>query len=55
MKIQETQEYRLVKQLTAKENKVRLIKAAFAVTTFMVVAYGGMIATMDLLLYLWKD
>ena len=36
MKIQETQEYRLVKQLTAKENKVRLIKAAFAVTTFMV-------------------
>ena len=54
MRIQETEEYRLVKQLTAEENKKRLVKSFFYVTAFMGVMYTGMIAAMDLMLYLWN-
>lgn len=54
MRIQETEEYRIVKQLTAEENRSRLRKAALIVPAFMVVAYGGMLAFMDFMLYLWQ-
>lgn len=53
MRIQETEEYRLVKQLTAEENRVRLRKALIVVPAFMAIAYGAMIASMELILYIW--
>ena len=53
MRIQETDEYRLVKQLTTEENRVRLRKALIVVPAFMGIAYGAMIASMELILYIW--
>lgn len=53
MRIQETEEYRLVKQLTAEENRVRLRRALIVVPAFMAIAYGAMIASMELILYIW--
>jgi len=54
MKIQETEEYRLVKQLTSKENRKAIINAAWQVPVAMACMYAGMYGFMYFMLWLWK-
>ena len=54
MKIQETEEYRLVKQLTAKENKTAIINALWQVPLLMASMYAGMYGFLYFFLWLMK-
>ena len=54
MKIQETTEYRMVKMLTAKENRKAILLAVGKVSLSMMCMYAGMYGFMYFLLWLWK-
>jgi len=54
MKIQETEEYRLVKQLTSEENRKAVLNAAWQVPLTMGVLYAGMYGFMYFFLWLVK-
>ena len=54
MRIQETEEYRIVKQLTSEENKRLLRKAVWQVPIAMATMYTGMYTFMYLFLWLVK-
>ena len=54
MKIQETEEYRLVKQLTARENRRAIINALWQVPVVMGTMYAGMYGFLYFFLWLMK-
>lgn len=54
MKIQETEEYRLVKQLTSEENRKAVLNAAWQVPLTMGVLYASMYGFMYFFLWLVK-
>ncbi len=54
MRIQETEEYRLVKQLTAKENRTAIKKALWQVPAAMFTVYAGMWGFMYFILWIWN-
>ena len=54
MKIQETTEYRIVKQLTAKENKEAIKKGFVLVSLGMAIMYGSMLGFFNLLIWVWN-
>jgi hypothetical protein len=53
MKIQDTFEYRLVKQITAKENRRNIIKTILAGTLLVVTTYFFMYVIMWVMLAIW--
>ena len=54
MKIQETTEYRMVKMLTAQENRKAVLNALWKVPLSMACMYAGMYGFMYFLLWLWQ-
>jgi fluoride ion exporter CrcB/FEX len=54
MKIQETTEYRMVKMLTAKENRKAIYIALAKVSLSLACMYAGMYGFMYFMLWLWK-
>lgn len=55
MNIRETEEYRLVKQLTSKENRKALKKATIDVGLFFAMVYAGYFLALYGMLFIWNN
>lgn len=54
MRIKETEEYRIVKQLTSQENKKAILNALWKVPLGMAVMYASMYGFMYFMLFIWN-